>query len=482
MLAACTSESENGPSANISYESIAATQQVPVTFGTYIGETPVTRAGTPGSIEDDGTANDAPAVLGLKGGFGVFAYYTFTGTWDSATGATDNGTYGGSAGTQITNPNFMYNQQVTGATTGTYSVDQATAWSYTPLKYWPNDYASGDVDTNPTNAQGSKVSKVSFFAYAPYVATASATGPTGITTFTSNATPGDPKVSYTVASTPDASVDLLWGVAGSSGDNTAGVANPIVAGKPIVNQTKQELDGKVSFKFDHALSRLGLTVQAAKDKVAAGSNDGNELWDATAANKTRIYINSVTISTTMYMSAVLNLNNTTADVAEWEFSGAAAATTLTVQDVTTPSVIKNLNPDLVMDTSKTLDDGAQKPGVRAIASATPGALVPTPVMQHNGEDVYFMLIPQDLSTATGTDQNITIVIDYDVKTLDANLAGGMSSVNNRITKVIGGIKFESGKAYNLNLVLGMNSVDITATVANWGAGTDHTVDLPINVN
>ena len=58
MLAACTSESENGPSANISYESIAATQQVPVTFGTYMGETPVTRAGYAGIIDDVPTLAD----------------------------------------------------------------------------------------------------------------------------------------------------------------------------------------------------------------------------------------------------------------------------------------------------------------------------------------------------------------------------------------------------------------------------------------
>ena len=487
MLAACTSESENGPSANISYESIAATQQVPVTFGTYIGETPTTRSGATGMISDfdtnrDGTRDITAAhVLRNKDGFGVFAYYTYmkASSPDASKGETANGLYGS------TLPNFMYNQHVVGT-----DVD-APVWSYTPLKYWPNDYASGDVDTNPTDATGSKVSAVSFFAYAPYVPVTAATGvPTsgdtsvGITALTDNDDQSDPKVSYTIATTPDKSVDLLWGVAGDTDyDNTAGTTNPRTAGFPLKNQTKQELDGMINFKFDHALSRLGLTVQAAKDQTGAGSVNSEELWDATAANKTRIYINRVTVSTTMYTSAVLNLNNTSADVALWEFSGAAAATTLTVEDVTTPSVIKNLNPDLVMDTSKSLDDGAQKPGVRAITSTSTSAPVPTPVMQYNGEDVYFMLIPQNLSSAGGgTNENITIVIDYDVKTLDANLAGGMSSVNNRITKVIGGINFESGKAYTLNLVLGMNSVDITATVADWGAGTNHTVDLPINVN
>ncbi len=484
LLTACTSESDNSPSTSISYESIKAAEQVPVTFGTYLGEQAVTRSGATGMISDfdtdrDGTRDITAAhVLRNKDGFGVFAYYTYmkASSPDASKGETADGSYGS------TLPNFMYNQHVVGTDA------EAPDWSYTPLKYWPNDYASGDVDTNPTDATGSKVSAVSFFAYAPYVATTDApngsVGDTsyGITGFSHNDVKGDPKVTYKIATTPDKSVDLLWGVAGSSSVNTAGIAQTVTAGMPLVNQTKQTLTGNVTFAFNHALARLGLTVQAAKDLVAAGSSDSKELWDSDAANKTRIYVNSVTITTNMSTSATLNLKNTTPNTALWESPSAAASTTLTVEDVTTPAVIKNLNPDLVMDTSKTLNDGAQKPGVRAITSASTTAPVPTPVMQHNDEDVYFMLIPQDLSAATGTNQNITIVIDYDVKTLDANLAAGMSSVNNRITKVIGGIKFESGKAYTLNLVLGMNSVDISATVTDWVVQTGTAVDLPINVN
>ena len=63
--------------------------------------------------------------------FGVFAYYTKTSNWNSVKTSTT--------------PNFMYNQEVT------YN---GSAYTYTPLKYWPNN--TGD--------------KVTFWAYYPYTA------------------------------------------------------------------------------------------------------------------------------------------------------------------------------------------------------------------------------------------------------------------------------------------------------------------------
>ena len=466
MLAACTSESENGPSANISLESIAATQQVPVTFGTYMGEQAITRAGTAGNIADDGT-NSAEANLVAKGGFGVFAYYNNAGNYpETLTPAfIENNSL---------EPNFMYNQLVNGVVSGAHP-SQTVAWSYTPLKYWPNDFANNaavDNQNTPTatdQAKGSKATTVSFFAYAPYVPVNVTTGvPTsgntivGITALTDNNEKSDPKVSYTVATTPDASVDLLWGVAPTSTAYTitTGTTQPVIAGRPNKNLTKQTTGEKVDFNFNHALARLGLTVRAAKDQVDVGAADGKELWDSDAANKTRIYVNSVSITSSMITSGKLNLNNVTANTAKWENLSTAASTTLNV-------IGSNINPNLVFDSGKALDAGDQKPGVLAKS--------PTDLMVNGTTNVYFMLIPQ----TTGT---IDVTINYDVKTLDANLNGGMSTVNNVITKRISAINFSNGKAYTLNLVLGMTSVKIDATVAPWGSGAEQEVDLPINVD
>ena len=84
-------------------------------------------------------------------GFGVLAYYTDTYTWDLCDGSGDVGH------TSKVAPNFMYNQQVK------WSTDH---WTYSPVKYWPNDNNPAD-DGGATGSQTK--SYVSFFAYAPYV-------------------------------------------------------------------------------------------------------------------------------------------------------------------------------------------------------------------------------------------------------------------------------------------------------------------------
>ena len=75
-------------------------------------------------------------------GFGVFAYYTGNSAWADAGASTI--------------PNFMYNQEVT------YDTDH---WTYSPVKYWPNN-------NNPADGSGATGSQsksyISFFAYAPY--------------------------------------------------------------------------------------------------------------------------------------------------------------------------------------------------------------------------------------------------------------------------------------------------------------------------
>ena len=42
------------------------------------------------------------------------------------------------------------------------------------------------------------------------------------------------------------------------------------------------------------------------------------------------------------------------------------------------------------------------------------------------------------------------------------------------------VAFESGKAYNLKLILGLTSVKLDAEVANWVVGSTTDVDLPKN--
>ena len=124
------------------------------------------------------------------------------------------------------NANFMYNQQVT---------IENSAWTYSPLKYWPNETATDNNGASSTDTEG-----LSFFAYAPYVADATA-GTPGITGMSANNATTDPTITYTVATKPSESVDLLWGVA-PTGDlsytNVANTTTSVTAGRPLIDLLK----------------------------------------------------------------------------------------------------------------------------------------------------------------------------------------------------------------------------------------------------
>lgn len=140
-------------------------------------------------------------------GFGIFAYYTGQAAWAST-------------GT----PNYMYNQKATYA---------ASAWSYAPVKYWPNK--SGD--------------KVTFFAYAPYNSI-NTTNPVnfGIATC-ANTNSGNPYLDFTIQTDPSKSVDLVTAEA--------------------KDQVKQA--SAVGFTFNHVLSRAKFSAKTSEN-LSSGSH------------------------------------------------------------------------------------------------------------------------------------------------------------------------------------------------------------------
>lgn len=418
FMASCSSSNDDliggAPSLNES--------SVPITFGSYLGRTATSRAGATGVQTNTTLATN---------GFGLFAYYT------------DNSSYGTSS-----TPNFMYNTKVTGTPT-----DAPTSWTYSPLRYWPNE-----TGTDNNGATSEKVDHLTFFAYAPYVEATATTGAVtdnavGITALTSNTTAGDPKVSYTVASDPAKSVDLLWGVSNTATwDNVTGTALNLTVGKPYIDLIKPKTGQNVSFNFKHALSRLGLTVQGAFDQ----KNPGGTLKDA------KITVAKVEITGENFAAkGVLNLNNTVEGEPLWDTSAAdAGKLSLTLEG-------DNLNNDIK---DKGNVKAAEQPdGVTATSQS---------LLKDN---TYFMFIPGTATTA----KPLKVKITYYTTTDDPNLSGGYTRVENVITKSISaadtGLKFEAGKAYTLNLVLGMTSVKVTATMAGWDTGSSTQVDLPINV-
>ena len=222
------------------------------------------------------------------------------------------------------------------------------------------------------------------------------------------------------------------------------VQNEITAQTDLVWNTSSHINkpkavvgaaGVVNFTFGHALARIGLLLEAAVDQVAVGGTlDAN----------TTITVNSVTFSDSFYTGGTLDL---TATSATW---GTLTGTQGFVFNTTNSNLQNNV--------------------ITGESHKTP--------LQLNTNESYLMVIPQDFSS-TGFD----VTVDYNVVTTDPTTdgtGGGGSDINNTITRPVN-LKLEAGKAYTLKLHIGMNSVDITATVTPWSDVTPETVvNVPIN--
>ena len=402
LLAACSSSDMES-----TFESeVLQHRQMPVDFNTFLGSNASTRSGATGIL----TSTELEKATSK--GFGVFAYYT------------DNTTYNATSSLV----NFMYNEQVKYET---------SKWTYTPLKYWPNEYG--------TNAVSTQVDYLSFQAYAPWVGVEDGTNvwqggltegtipeEVGITGFsnsdgskTDNTVTGDVYVNYTVASDPTNSVDLLY----ATNANTA--YNVTTPNDGLLNMTKQPVNTPVTFKFAHALSRLGVKIRAVVDKTTDADSD--------LATGSTIVLNSITIqSDAMGKQGKLNLRT-----GEW---------TVTGEDYSL--IIEGANIKL---------------------SGTNENEVTTSYQEVMGADKYFMFIPTNAASTT-----FNVTVDYTVTTNDIALVTGKSVVNNRITNTLT-FTPEKSKAYNLNVLIGLTSVVVQGEVSNWdNTPASSEIWVPIN--
>ena len=470
MFAACSSDD----SLAVDQAKTQQLEQGAVGFDAYVGRG-VTRAGAAGDLDNVAIqkawnpGGDPPTY----GGFGVFAYYT------------DNRDYD-----QLSIPNFMYNQKVVWNSSAS-----PAAWEYSPLAYWPNEYGN--------NAVSDDNDKVTFFAYAPYTQVEVASGKLpaaqitagadkwGITSMTRNTASGDPIIKYIASFDNKYAVDLCWGVCDQT--DWAKVADGQVqttlkTGLPWLNVERPAgVDQKLKFNFKHATAKLQISVDEFNDDTKLnGDVNGN----------TRIWIRSVRF-TGFTMQGALNLNNDAANKPYWmNYNGIGdlvADGDVIVYDgrkdgkeavpgaVATNEKVTGLNSQFIETESSFMyvdntptDWGSQK-GVDATA---------TNLFANTGSNPWFYVIP------TGDEMSIEIV--YDVETIDPNLGTTLAdnktagnNIENRISKTIefgNGInKLEPGKAYDVKLHLGMNSVKFDADVTAWEDMAAPDIDLPANM-
>lgn len=300
-----------------------------------------------------------------------------------------------------------------------FMYNQQVNWNGSMWSYDPVKYWPNSIDE-----------KVSFMAYAPHVASINETGETGyktgITKVPTNTETGEPKLEFTMSENAYEQTDLLYS-------------------EPVLDVTKQKIDEKIQFQFKHALTRVGFKRVAMVDEVdkktgeSGNHNPGehNPLTEGTTVQITKVELRSAQFG----KSGTLNLHS-----GIWENVQPEKQTyTLTAEDF---SEYATLTPE-----------NATSP------------------MQLNADDKYLMIMP----TKEQESISLELTVTYNVITEDSQLAGGESQITSKVTTPFT-FHFDTGKAYNFVLHIGLTSVKLDASVEDWDENGENSGNHNIVVN
>ena len=197
-----------------------------------------------------------------------------------------------------------------------------------------------------------------------------------------------------------------------------------------VGQTKNTIsstENKVKFKFDHALSRLGYTVKLKED----------------------------------YKNVNIKLKKIT-------LAG-------TDTDPKAPAFYTKGTIDLSTDQWSTLSTDAKQyfewfSGEKPVTFVKP-ASEDKPVS--NSTTDYLFVIPQDFSKGNKNNDNLYVIVEYTIQ--NGTTETMTSTVSSKIED-----NFEQGKAYTINLTIGLTPIDFDVEVVN-GWVDDNTIpEIPLN--
>lgn len=420
LLAACASTDSD--------QTVTLTDGAAVSFAAATtAQTDATRAGSTGHYLSDADLQAKDAY----NGFGVYAYHTAGNKW--------------ATGKLTTTPNFMYNQRV--------QYDNFDkVWTYSPVKYWPNDNQPAD-GIGATGAQSH--SYLSFFAYAPYIAPGTVFTPDapGICGLSANNHEGAPYVDYLWTPDPAHQVDLLWA---SQDDGLATM--DLYKTKPT---GEGYADGKVHFTFKHALACIDILVQRVYDEVTDtdGKPDNEQ--------QTRMFVNRVTL-TPASDDALREKGRFNLATGEWSVLPPQTAPTSILFS-------ESMFSDLVGGTAKTLADENGLAYIRdreldkwvqdgygvidTLRSLTPAAYP-------------MMVIPTSAAVTFTPSISYSMIVRDDALELNSGLTDTDGHKYSRIVNTITGndlaIGLEPGKKYTLLLSIGAEHVAFEVfSVEDW---------------
>ena len=186
-------------------------------------------------------------------------------------------------------------------------------------------------------------------------------------------------------------------------------------------QTKEK--GKVTFKFAHALSRLGYTVKLNK---------------TVPASEATITLNKITLA------------------------GSADEATKAFYTAGTIDLSKTSSTDL-WTTSST--DAKQNfkwfSGTHDLGTTD----------YSNPATDYLFVIPQDFSITEPNADELYVIVEYTIEYNSGVKATVTNTVSSQIKK-----KFEQGKAYTINLTIGLTPIEFDADVTPWNPKDGESID------
>ena len=330
---------------------------------------------------------------------------------------------------------------VSGGTAPTTSLDIPGSWEY-----------SGDLKPWATGK------KYTFFAYAPYMSAGEGTAGTnaGINTISTGA--GDPTITYTVATDPAQSVDLLWGVRTDTSEKS---------GLPWKDVQQGQTTSAVLFTFYHALCALGLHAQVMVDQKnqLTDFEDKSNMGEIGKPNGCKVTLKSITITpagfpdaepavaaTLLHKSAQLNLDNTTEHQPLWESHSGTIANLVLNSTATLDAELLDPHPDHVNDAT-----GYEVMTSESYDTEVPGIIESANTQTVIKNDKLFMLIPQDA-------QDYTIAIDY---FLTYKTETGYQREAKSGTATIRNLELAAGVKYYLNLVFGLTTFKLSVDATDW---------------
>ena len=197
------------------------------------------------------------------------------------------------------------------------------------------------------------------------------------------------------------------------------------------NKTKDNLtENKVKFQFAHALSRLGYTVKLNK---------------AVSESEATITLKRITLAGSddekkgaFYKTGTIDLSKTPSSDGLWTNQS---------------SDKQNFN----LSSSKTLNNAVKDAEIK------------------NSDNEYLFVIPQKFKT--GSDQ-LYVIVEY---TIEYKTGSAKPTVSYKVSQQLQ-YDFEQGKAYTINLTIGLTPIEFNAAVTDWVDAKNPNNDIPVTWN